>query len=781
MRQRIWRLSIIISFLMVLLPLLLWLLLRGSLAQLDGEKTLPGLSAPVSIERDANGTVTLDAANDLDMARALGFVHAQERFFEMDLMRRRAAGELAELFGKTALEHDINMRKHRLRARTSQHLDVALGDKQRLAESYKEGVNAGLAALTVRPWPYLLLRQTPRPWEVEDTILVGLAMYTDLQDTENTQELALSRIREVIPESLYTLITHDGSQWDAPLFGTERGNALLPTADQLDLRQLNGIEPDNNELIVSDDNAAVGSNHFAINGKLTIDGRAIIADDMHLGLRAPNIWFRARLRYADKTAPNGNVDVNGFTLPGIPAIIVGSNTHIAWGFTNSYIDTADFARLAENKEADNSLSDYQETIHIAGQPAYTLQVRETDWGPMWHEKERLALRWVAHLPGAINLNLADMATASNIEAAFAVADRSGLPAQNMLVADSSGRIAWRLIGARPQRSEKCLSFGIIDLQDENNNTCLPWSLVFDQAPAFIDPSSQRLWTANARVLDGDELKSVGDGGYDLGARAQQIRDGLFAREQFSETDLLAIQLDDRALLIQPWWQLLRDTVANSDEPELQRLEILSRRWDGRASVDSVSYRLARDFRQITLNTLKTSLLSPAKYALGQAFILPRLAQFEGVAWPLLEQRPAHLLPAPFKTWDELLNKSAQQLANQLENNHDLTWGKRNTAAICHPLMRALPDAARPWLCMPPDPLPGDHNVPRMQSPSLGASQRMVVAPGHEMDGIIHMPGGQSGHFMSPFWGSGHNDWVQGKPTPFLPGETQYQLVLKPSL
>jgi len=780
MLHRLWRLSIIISILMLLLPLLLWLLLRGSLPQLEGEKQLSGLTAPVTIERDAKGTVTINADNDLDMARALGFVHAQERFFEMDLMRRRAAGELAELFGKTALEHDIKMRKHRLRSRTHQHLAIALGDKQNVAESYRDGVNAGLAALTVRPWPYVLLRQTPRPWELEDTLLVGLAMYADLQDTENSQELALARIRKVIPESLYTLITHDGSQWDAPLFGLERGNAVLPTADQLDLRQFNSIEPANDALIIPDTNA-VGSNNFAVSGALTTDGRAIVADDMHLSLRAPNIWFRARLRYNDKAAPNGKVDINGFTLPGIPAMIVGSNTHIAWGFTNSYIDTADFVHLPETTQTGNPLSVYQETITIAGKNAHNLIIQESEWGPLWHEKEHLALRWVAHLPGAINLNLADMATAQTIEAAFSVADKAGLPAQNLLVADSSGRIAWRLIGARPKRSEQCVYLGMIDLQDETNHSCLPWPLIFDQAPALIDPPLHRLWSANARIVDDKALEIVGDGGYDLGARAQQIRDRLLAHEPFNETDLLAIQLDDRALLMQRWWQLLRDTVIHSDKAELQRLEMLSRRWDGRASTDSVSYHLAREFRQITLNTLKTSLLAPAKQTLGERFIMPRLAQFEGVAWPLLEQKPVHLLPQPFQTWEDLLTKSAQKLANTLTDESNLTWGKHNTAAICHPLMRALPDAARPWLCMPPDPLPGDHNVPRVQTPNLGASQRMVVAPGHEIDGIIHMPGGQSGHFMSPFWGSGHDDWVQGKPTPFLPGETQYQLVLMPSL
>jgi penicillin G amidase len=104
-----------------------------------------------------------------------------------------------------------------------------------------------------------------------------------------------------------------------------------------------------------------------------------------------------------------------------------------------------------------------------------------------------------------------------------------------------------------------------------------------------------------------------------------------------------------------------------------------------------------------------------------------------------------------------------------------TWGERNTANICHPLARALPEFAKSYLCMPKDQLNGDMNMPRVQSPDFGASERMVVSPGHEIDGVIHMPGGQSGHLLSPFWGAGHAAWVKGEATPFLPGATQYKL------
>lgn len=759
--------------LLVLLLLILWLLLRGSLPTLDGQRALPGLSAAVSVERDALGVVTINAANEVDMARALGYVHAQERFFEMDLMRRSAAGELAELFGTDALPLDRKMRVHRLRARTHDNLAVALDGKRAVLEAYRDGVNAGLAALPLWPWPYLLLRQPPRPWQLEDSVLAGLAMYADLQDPANTRELALARLKKVVPPALYTLLTHDGSSWDAPLFGAARGDALLPDAATLDLRRPASIVPPAPVAAASE---VLGSNNFAVSGALTADGRAILADDMHLGLRAPSIWFRARLRYADPTAPDRKVDVTGFTLPGLPAVIVGSNTRIAWGFTNSYVDTADYTAVSANAP----LRIHDEAIAVAGAKTEVLRVRESDWGPILHEEpdgHLLALRWVGHQPGAVRLAFADMAKAADLDAAFATANRSGIPAQNLLVADRSGRIAWRLIGARPARDPACHATATAQA------SCPPWPIRSDQAPALVDPPDHRLWTANGRVLDGVALADAGDGGYDLGARAKQIRDGLFAREHFTEQDLLAIQLDDRAVLMERWWKLLRQTVGHSDDPALQRLEAASRQWQGRASTDSVSYRMARGFRSLLMDNLQGALLAPAREQLGDRYLAPRLAQFEGVLWPLLDQRPPHLLPPPYESWEALLATSARQLEKDLaQQGPDLAqrnWGERNTAAICHPVSAALPRPLKSWLCMPAEPLAGDGDMPRVAGPKFGASQRMVVSPGHEAEGIVHMPGGQSGHPLSPFWGAGHDDWVEGRSSPFLPGRTAHSLRLSP--
>ncbi|PPT50841.1 penicillin acylase [Xanthomonas arboricola] len=801
MRKWLGRLLLAIVVLVVAALLAAYLLMRGSLPQLDGNSALQGLAAPVSVQRDQRGVVTIDAASQVDAMRALGYVHAQERYFEMDLMRRAPAGELSELFGAAALDLDKRNRVHRLRARVHASLDVAAGSQRAALQAYTEGVNAGLAALRVRPWPYLLLRQTPRAWTLDDSILTGMAMYADLQDNDNQTELAAARIRAVVPAALAALLDHQGSGWDAPLFGPAQGDAVLPDAATLDLRRLPhpaataGAEPPT---------PTPGSNNFAVDGSLTSDGRAIVADDMHLGLRAPNIWFRARLRYPDTSAPDGKVDVTGFTLPGLPAVVVGSNGHVAWAFTNSYIDTADFARIAPATPGHpQALTTHVETIRVAGAAPVRFAVRESAWGPVLHDNpdgSLLALRWAAQLPGAIRLDFAQMSTAADVQAAFAVADRSGIPAQNLLLADRSGRIAWRLIGARPVRNAGCGPSGIAELASSAQGAdaasssaaataasaqggCLPWPVRSDAAPALIDPPSHRLWTANSRVVDAQQLATLGNAGYDLGARAQQIRDDLFARQRFNELDLLAIQLDDRAVLLTRWWQLLRSVVEHSKDPALQQIEAATRQWDGHASTRSASYRIVRGFRGMTIDAVEAGLLAPAKAALGKDFLPPRRAQLEGIVWPLLQQRPAHLLPPAYANWDQLLVAAARNaqtdLAAQDGALSERTWGERNTATICHPIARALPALAKRWLCMPPDQLPGDRDMPRVQGPAFGASERMVVSPGHEQDGIVHMPGGQSGHPLSPFWGAGHDDWVHGRPTPFLPTATRYTLQLQP--
>ena len=753
-----------------------WLALRGSLAKLDGQQALPGLSEPVTISRDALGTADIEAANRQDAMRALGFVHAQERYFEMDLMRRAAAGELSALFGDKALETDKARRVHRLRARIEANFDQFAQGQGELMRAYTEGVNAGLAALRVRPWPYLLLRQQPEPWRDSDTALVGYAMYFDLQDSGNTRELALLRLSQNLPASAYALLAHPSSEWDAPISGEASGNAALPSAEQLDLRRYPA--PDGLVIPIKP-NLVPGSNNFAVAASASHDGRAILANDMHLGLRAPALWFRTRLRYADAAAPAGKVDVTGVTLPGLPAVVAGSNGHVAWGFTNSYGDWLDWARVPACSRASCR---HEEIIHIAGASPVKLVVEESDWGPILDKDSNgqpLALRWAAHLPGSLNIGLGDFAAAGSIDEALAIAENVTLPAQNLLLADRTGRIGWRLLGPVPQRATACQPQAISDSAD-----CPPWRISSAGNPRVLDPADGRLWTANSRVADGEDLARIGDGGYDLGARGKQIRDGLRSKPTLNERDLLAIQLDDRAVFLERWWALLQREATHGG-PAIKQLAEAAAKWEGHAAPDAVSYRLVRSWRLAVHSRLVDGLLATAAET-DSHHPLPKLPQFEGSAWPMVSAQPMHLLSPRYPDWpalfedaaQETIHPSGQDSAQPLPALAERRWGQRNTARICHPLIAAAAGLQR-WLCMPGDELPGDIDMPRVQSPAFGASERIIVAPGHEADGILQLPGGQSGHPLSPYWGAGHADWVNGQPTPFLPGATVNRLVLTP--
>ncbi len=784
-----------------------WWLLRGSLATLDGSVELPGLLSPVAIERDALGVVTIHAANEIDAMRALGYVHAEERFFEMDLLRRSAAGELSELFGSIALDVDKRHRVHRFRARALGNLIGIAGDKMPQLQAYTEGVNAGLSDLRVRPWPYLLLQAKPEPWQLSDTALAGYAMFFDLQGGSNERELALWRIKQVVPAALYKLIAADGTEWDAPLEGAPRGNVALPDVATLDLRKLPAPGIDGSPAYV--DPNAPGSNNFAVAGALTKDGRAIVADDMHLGLRVPDIWFRARLLYPDARAVEGKVDVSGFTLPGVPGVIVGSNRHVAWGFTNSYVSNADWMWIPHCDDSIGHCGETvrHETIRVAGAPSFVMEITETAWGPVIKTLPNgaaLALRWAPQLPGTLNLNLLDLATAAQLGQAIAVSKTVGIPAQNLVIADAYGRIGWHVTGGTPDWAGWC-GWHRPDPDPENApgaagddlaaetqfaarnhipvEPCYSWDVDRSISPDIVDPLSHRLWTANNRTLGGEALLQVGDSGYALGARAKQIRDDLYAKNMFTEKDLLAIQLDNRALFLERWWKQLRTLLQASHDPVLKRLEAATRTWDARASADAVTYRIVRTWRLAVLDRIEKGLMAPAQVALGKDFVMPDLEQLEGVAWQLVTQRPQHLLPRNYATWDALLVDAAHDADSKLEQTGPLDqrrWGERNTAAICHPLAGALPGFLKRFLCMPADALPGDSNMPRVAAQDFGASERMVVSPGHEAEGIIEMPGGQSGNPLSPFWGAGHAAWVRGDATSFLPGATRHVLRLVPA-
>lgn len=787
---RFTRYFLLISlFITCLLILTAAFLLRGSLPQYDGETVLPGLSDPVSVDRDELGSTTLMGKNRLDLAMAMGYVHAQERFFEMDLMRRQAAGELSELFGSAAITHDRKARQFRMRARSVAVLNQLPAEERQLLDVYRIGVNRGISALAVRPFPYLLTQTQPAAWQNEDSILVVYAMFFTLNETNIYRELKLSSMRATFPDSVYQFLTRQAGSWDAPLFDEPFVLPELPSAKDINLQSLDA------HLFKDDQSAteqAPGSNSFAVSGALA-DGSAVVANDMHLTLRVPNLWFRSRLIYPAAASAEQLHDITGISLPGVPSIIIGSNRHIAWSFTNSHGDFADWVRVILDEEDQTrylsstgwkSIHKIQETIRIRNAPDEILTISETEWGPIMakdHDQTPLALVWTALQPEAINLKLLELEQVETAEQAAKIVQLTGIPVQNFIVGDRDGNISWTLAGRIPARSGNYDPQLPADWTSPNTG----WNGWLDpeQYPLITNPTSHRLWSANSRTVSGNKLELLGNGGYDLGARAMQIRDSLFAREQFTVKDLLAIQLDHRALLLSKWHQLLTATLDSADNalPWVSHMKEALSDWDGHASSNSIAYRAVRTYRYEVMKTILDGFAAQVRQN-NAAFKLPRLSQAELIVWQLIEQQPLHLLPATYKNWEELLYLSVQRIAEQMQQDGGITernWGEVNAARIRHPLSQKLPAWIARWLDMPGDPLSGDHNMPRVQTPDFGASQRSAVTPGKEEQGYLDMPGGQSGHPLSPYYGSGHANWVNGNPMPFLPGMPERQMRLVP--
>lgn len=773
-----------------------WWMLAGSRPRLDGTLKLPGLSAKVAVSRDARGVVTLQGASRDDLTYALGFVHAQERFFAMDLMRRQPAGELSALVGKAALATDIAHRKLRLRAVAEQAYAQLPPDQKRALDRYRDGVNAGLAHLREKPWEYLLLGVKPQPWRSEDSLLVIAAMYLDLNgDGRNERELRMAQMRAALPAPLVDFLLAPDPDWEAPLTGAPSRRPVVPPASVFDLRAKTAATERDLAAVLAPalDARRPGSNSFAVAGKLTASGAAMLANDMHLALRVPNLWFRARLRYPDAQAPGGQRDANGVTLPGTPALVVGSNGQVAWGFTNSYGDWEDWVRVLRDpadptryKVPDGwaSIESHRELIHIKGAPDHVLTVQDTRWGPILAKDTDgtpLALAWTGDRPRGYNLALMQLEQAPDMPHALELAPQLGMPAQNLLVVDHTGHIGWTIAG-----NSIPLRHGFNPLLPADwsvpGSGWIGWANAA-QYPRIENPPSGRLWTANNRTVDGAWLALLGNGGHDLGARAQQIHADLNMRSRFSPADLLDIQLDNRAVLLTRWQRLLQDTLADAHDPGLVKLRLLTAHWRHRAAVDSVDYRLVRAFR----TEVHAAVLAPfaarvrARFA---DFTWPGLGDPEAAVWMLVHQQPPQLLDPKYASWKALLTASAHTVVDELGRRPGglaaRSWGEHNHAGIRHPLSRALPGWIGHFLDMPDDPLPGDSNMPRVAAPGFGASERLDVAPGQEDHAILEMPGGQSDHPLSPYFGAGHEDWVHGRPSPLLPGTTTHTLELVPA-
>jgi penicillin amidase len=369
-----------------------------------------------------------------------------------------------------------------------------------------------------------------------------------------------------------------------------------------------------------------------------------------------------------------------------------------------------------------------------------------------------------------------------------------MPNQNFVVADHDGVIAWTLTGKIPRRHGYDGRFPVSWAYGDRK-----WDgwLGPDEIPVIFNPPEGLLWSANQRQVGGEAYARIGDLGYADGARGQQIRDDL--RQLVSpqtknparpngalakEVDLLAIQLDDRALFLERWQQFLLATLTDSAVAEKSargELRAAVRQWNGHASPDSAAYRLVRTWRiRVAERTLAPFLAQARDAYAGFSYLA---FQYDDSLWQLTHEQPARLLNPAHPSWEALLLAAADDVLAETKEAGlppaRFTWGGYNTLRMRHPFSIFLPNWLAGCLDMPARPLPGGADMPRVQNPTHGASERLVVSPGHEAEGLFHMPGGQSGHPLSPYYHAGHDAWVKGEPTPLLPGPTQHTLMLQP--
>lgn len=734
--------------------------LRQSLPALDGDRIVSQVEQPATLSRDALGQAIIHAASRQEAMYLLGFAHGQDRFFQMDLQRRVAAGELSEWLGKMALEVDKTGRFHEFRRRAETIFTQLPQAQKDILIAYSEGVNQAIHEQAARPFEYILTNFEQAPWTPADSILVILSMYLDLQSGAVNRDLTLTEIKHQFGQPMVDFILQP-SQYQAALDNSRLSNDVeIPPLLNKHSTNTNPVDmafrPD------------IGSNNWVVGGALTPTGDALLASDMHLSMRVPIIWYRAQLNY---TVEQYDVSLTGVSLPGVPGMIAGTNGHIAWGFTNGYIDTADWVQIDRSE-----VSAVDETINVKGQPEH-YQRLTSQYGPVRQLGTRFyALKWTAQEPYAVNLMLNYLDTKLTVLEAIPVVRKLGMPVQNIALGDSAGNIAWMLAGTVPGR------------KTPHNTAITPsqlddlWNIDEMDLPVVMNPSSNRIWSANSRVMGSDKASRFGDGGYALGARAQQIRDRLFDYEQFDEGRFYQIQLDNEARFMQPWHALLRQLLNRNSGHFSEDISALDN-WQNCACAESIGYTLVKHFRRQVVNTT----FAPINEALAPKHLSLRSvsSNLEPAIWQLISSENTQWLPNGEQDWQSYLlgqyEQAKQQLLDKYGPSEDLStlaWGNVNKQAITHPFAGQIPIIGKA-LNMPEIPGYGDTFMPAVQGRTFGASQRLFVRPGHLDKAVLTIPGGQAGHPLSPFYKAGFDDYAEHRMTPLLPGKPLHTLTFMP--
>jgi len=812
--------------------LITWLVARASLPQLDGRLTVAGLSAPVTVTRDPLGVPHLRAASVEDLFFAQGFITAQDRLWQMDMTRRFAAGELAEVLGADYLPHDRRQRTLLLRQAAEQAAAQLTPRDRAHFEAYARGVNALLASQPL-PLEFRVLRYHPRPWTVTDSFLVATSMVQMLSMSTVAHQLSRQKLTSLLsPELAADLFPNSSWRDHPPAVPPEWEELLRPdlhdeyddepvaapaprrgktgkTTDDLPALPLLSQsllawtgQPRRGQVATSSDReVAPGSNNWVLSGAHTASGKPLLANDMHLPHQIPNVWYEAHLS-------SGAYDVAGVTLPGLPYVVAGHNGRIAWGFTNIAPAVVDLFL-----ETFNERGEYQtpqgwrqperrhEVIRVRRGRLLnlfrdeSLDVVITRHGPLvsrelleaeessGHKtgtkpRQAIALKWTIYDPQTLQVPFFDLNLARNWDEFRQALRRFGNPAQNVVYADADGHIGYQAAGMVPVRAS-----GTGALPVAGNDDSHEWTgyIPFERLPSLFDPPSGVIATANGRITpDGYPLTISNEWGPPY--RTERIYRLLEADRKFTTADMLALQMDnysDFDRFCAQRFVYAVDNTQNTPARVHQAAELL-RAWDGRERTDSAAATIVARSRQELTRLLLTPKLGDA-HKDYQWFLSP--AWLENV----LLLQPERWLPAGYASWDDLLTVAVRAAVTAPDAPRDLggwNWGEQLEVEVSHPIFGRIPGLSH-WAATGRMQQSGNGYTVKQVGRRFGPSERMTVDLGNLDSSTLNIVNGQSGQIFSPHFNDQWQAWYWGRTfaLPFSAGAVdamrRHSLVMEP--
>lgn len=777
----------------------LYSIARRALPQLDGELKVAGLSAPVTVTRDQHGVPTIEAANLEDLFFAQGYITAQDRLWQMDGMRRFAAGELAEIFGESQLPHDRQQRILGLRAVAHRSIELGSPRDRAFFEAYARGVNAYVQSHTDRlPIEFRILGYSPRPWTAEDCVLMGANMVQSLNHGSYRaalqREKILAKLGPDLTADLYVNSSwHDRPPMKAPVRLDEpdeedRGDdsSVTGTPQRFSQAGAGWFEDLFSRL-------RPGSNNWVVSGAHTVSGKPLLSNDMHLEHQMPNLWYEVHLR-------SGNFDVVGVSLPGMPFVIVGHNQRIGWGFTNVeatvedlYIETFNDKGQYLTPQGWRDLERRREVIHIKGKADEVTEVPITRHGPIITElipgeRRSLALRWTLY--DGLNDPFFEVDSAQNWDDFRHALSTWDAPSQNAVYADVDGHTGYQATGHIPIRAS-----GDGSLPENGGDDAQEWKgyVPFDKLPNIFDPPWGILATANGRITPDHYAYSLSTE-WDAPWRTERIHRVLESGKKFAPADMLALQTDvysafDRFCAERFVYAL--DHARNLSLRTAQARDLL-RDWDGRMSADSAAATIeVRATRQLARLLLEPKLGLAPKDGNSDAATLSwrdyRWAMASVWLANVLEKQPKRWLPDSYADYDAVLTRAVEAAVNQSAAPRNLSewrWGKASPLYIQHPVLGNLP-VIRRWTGPGLVPQSGGGLSVKQVGRQFGPSERLTVDFSDFDQSTLNLVTGQSGNFLSPYYMDQWKAWYEGFTfaLPFSPQAVEkskaHKLVLQP--